>query len=313
MRRALAHEFASVPGLRLVMLLDDRLPYEPGPWTIIRAGPNQAERLLRQFASVSDSTLAVAPETDGLLARCASIALASGTRWLGSTPEAIAVCADKYRLSATLRNASLPVPDQWLVHPGQPWPAHAPSPAVLKPLDGAGSLDTRLLQHPQPLDHLSRSMLLESFRPGTPLSASFLIDVDGNAYLVGVSLQRFAIHANQFLYLGGKVPEGSPSWAKLALQAVRTVPGLFGWVGVDFVRSSDGLCTILEINPRPTTSLVGLRACLPPGSLALAWLSLDQPGSRTALESLSARVHAHPPVRFDADGTLSGLEAGRAS
>jgi hypothetical protein len=64
------------------------------------------------------------------------------------------------------------------------------------------------------------------------------------------------------------------------------------------------MTTVLEINPRPTTSLVGLVHLLPPGALARAWLDLAA-GAQPALE-----VHGMIPpgtrggVRFSADGTI---------
>ncbi len=40
---------------------------------------------------------------------------------------------------------------------------------------------------------------------------------------------------------------------------VEALPGLYGWVGVDFIMA-EGMPMILEVNPRLTTSYCGLRA-----------------------------------------------------
>ena len=59
------------------------------------------------------------------------------------------------------------------------------------------------------------------------------------------------------------------------LEAVRSVAGLRGFVGVDFVRDeTTGETTVIEINPRPTTSYVGLARLCPAGAIAGAWLDL---------------------------------------
>src|SRR3954452_10376991 len=38
MRRAIAGDFAALPGVRVVVTLDDRFPEEPGPWSVVRIG-----------------------------------------------------------------------------------------------------------------------------------------------------------------------------------------------------------------------------------------------------------------------------------
>jgi predicted ATP-grasp superfamily ATP-dependent carboligase len=67
---------------------------------------------------------------------------------------------------------------------------------------------------------------------------------------------------NRFRYLGGSLPlpEISASRAiALALQAVAGIDGLRGYVGVDLVLGDDGHDYAIEINPRLTTSYLGLR------------------------------------------------------
>ena len=64
-----------------------------------------------------------------------------------------------------------------------------------------------------------------------------------------------------FSYAGGCVPLGHPladEALAVACQACELVPGLAGYVGVDLVLSARGPF-VIEINPRLTTSYVGLR------------------------------------------------------
>ncbi len=69
---------------------------------------------------------------------------------------------------------------------------------------------------------------------------------------------------------------------RLACRAIGAVPGLAGFVGVDLILSResgpDPVDTEVEINPRLTTSYVGLRA-LARENLAERWLEamLGQP------------------------------------
>jgi hypothetical protein len=64
-----------------------------------------------------------------------------------------------------------------------------------------------------------------------------------------------------FQYRGSQVPfdhpEG-PDAVELARSAVGLIPGLQGYVGVDLVLQ-EGTAQLIEINPRLTTSYIGLR------------------------------------------------------
>jgi predicted ATP-grasp superfamily ATP-dependent carboligase len=63
-------------------------------------------------------------------------------------------------------------------------------------------------------------------------------------------------------YSGGSVPFDSPLQAEtfeMAKEVVESFPNLRGYVGVDFVLTEDA-AVVLEVNPRLTTSYVGLRA-----------------------------------------------------
>src|SRR5687767_11599539 len=68
MRRSIARDFASVPHVRVVVTLDDRLPDDPGPWTVVRVGPGEEPDQFSALAARSDFTALVAPEPGGVLA-----------------------------------------------------------------------------------------------------------------------------------------------------------------------------------------------------------------------------------------------------
>jgi predicted ATP-grasp superfamily ATP-dependent carboligase len=82
----------------------------------------------------------------------------------------------------------------------------------------------------------------------------------------------------RFHYLGGECPLSDNLAARaqrLAARAVGMVPGLRGYVGVDLVlgdAADDSRDQIIEINPRLTTSYIGLRT-LAGGNLAKAILA----------------------------------------
>ena len=101
--------------------------------------------------------------------------------------------------------------------------------------------------------------MVQPFQPGMPASLSMLCR-DGRAWLLTVNRQNVSLSGGSFTYdggiVGGMVP--SPNLSDLAQGVAAALPGLFGFVGVDFIAGPDGPA-IIEVNPRLTTSCVGLR------------------------------------------------------
>lgn len=310
MRRALAEDFAALPGVRVVVTLDDRLPPEDGPWEVVRVGPGQEPEAFARHAAESSWTALIAPETGGILADRARRIEGVGGRSLGASPAAIGLAGDKLATAARLRASGVPTPEGRAVNPALGLPRDAAYPAVLKPNDGAGSIDTYYLRDADDLPDAAKAMtvaLLQPFLRGTPMAASFLVGRQGNPQLVGMGVQRLG---PSFEYRGGTVPAGDDVPVEPLFRALRAVPGLMGWVGVDFLRDEAGCrLTVLEINPRLTTSYVGLRRLLPRGELARIWLALLE-GDTSDLESLSDRVRAHAPLTFAADGSILSADGG---
>ena len=317
-RRAIVADFAAVEGVQVIetvdaRCLDERLESKKSTRIVADSGPVD----LGALGKLADASIVVAPESDGELARLARLVERSGGRSLGSTPEAIALCSDKLRLARHFAEVGVPTPPTRVFSPGSGLP-QVDSPSgrvVIKPVDGAGSVDTFVLEasSPRPPELSRRSVaLIQPFRPGRSLSASFLVGLDGQVRLLAVGSQQVEVaRRGEVRYLGGEVPIPFPDIALAPVRkAVESVPGLLGFVGVDFLDSVEGL-EVLEINPRLTTSIVGLVRLAPPGTIARAWLSLafgpggGEPG--TELEVICSA----PPVRFRADGSILGTgEAG---
>ncbi len=146
----------------------------------------------------------------------------------------------------------------------EPLPVDFPYPAVLKPIDGAGSQDTYFVRTPmeKPPAYAWRRRL-ERFVPGMAASAARLC---GPAEGVGLAPCKQRISDDGRLrYLGGELPlaAGFAERAEqLASRALAAMPRAIGFVGVDLVlgREPDGSEDyVIEVNPRLTTSYVGLR------------------------------------------------------
>jgi tyramine---L-glutamate ligase len=310
MRRSIAADFAALPRdlIRVVVTLDSRLPGDAGPWQIESVAPGEYADRLRELAQAADFTVLIAPETSGILAGLTCDLAHRGVRLLGSTAEAVELTADKARLATFLESLSIDTPPTRTIVPTAGLPSDADYPAVLKPVDGAGSLDTFFLADVLRLPPAALALpfaVIQPFVPGTPMSASFLKRLGDEAWLIGIGIQRIEVRDGRFRYLGGRMPAKCPDAVAQLKKSVAAIAGLRGFVGVDFVWNEPKQhAMILEINPRPTTSYVGLSRLLPGGVLARAWLmacgALDW--EPETLAGLAECVQAKPELLFHAAG-----------
>ena len=312
MRRAIAREFAAIDGwrARVVVPLDNRLEEDPAPWTVERMPRGQILRWIGRLAREADFTVLIAPETTGILARLTRYVQETGTRLLGSSAEAIELAGDKAALASHLSARGIETPPCHVINPGDGLPGDATYPAVVKPIDGAGTVDTFFLECRESLPESARGMpraILQPYVKGKPMSASFLVDASGRAWLLGIGEQDVVITEGRFGYRGGRIPVSPFVDERPMRVAVESVRGLRGFVGVDFIWDEQRRQpTVLEINPRPTTSIVGLVRLLSPGQLAKAWIGALNAGSagEALPPDLADVIRAQSPIHFDASGTV---------
>ncbi len=314
MRSAIAADFAGVrhhgEPIRVVAPLDARLSEDRGPWESPRVGPGELEHRLVEFSAAVDCIVLIAPETNGVLAELTGALDRGPARLMGSTRDAVEAVTDKARLAVILESRGIPTPATRRIDPRRPFPREAHYPAVLKPVDGAGSLDTFLLPGPDNRPSIPDSMdqaILQPWIPGQPMSASFLVNPNGQSSLMAMGRQRMVIEGGRFIYLGGELPTPIPEPLPILTRALDAVPGLGGFVGIDFLWNAERKqATILEINPRPTTSCVGLARVLPRGFLAEAWLGMMGISGEwpIKIDRFSEIVRGARPIAFGADGSI---------
>jgi predicted ATP-grasp superfamily ATP-dependent carboligase len=292
-----------------------------------------------RLAREADWSLVIAPEIGGQLVACCRAVLAAGGRLLGPSPAALAVVCDKHSTTEALRAADVPTTLGISLPPGELPPSDFPFPAVLKPCDGAGSQDVQFFpSRPSAADWPRRktSQRLERFCPGLATSVALLVGPPHAAQqstggasgtrkvpLLGKPavapapvFETAAVYPlapcrqhlsddGSFAYLGGSLPIEPAMAARATAFARRTVaavPGLFGYVGVDLVLGADTGGRddfVIEINPRLTTSYLGLRK-LATANLAAALL--DVAGGDEPKLSFATKL-----VRFNACGDILGV------
>lgn len=279
MVRCLIEDLAGCPGVELLSSRDARLPAIPGIETMrVGVDDDQGATFVRGVEA-ADAVWPTAPETGGALEHLATEVERRGKTLLGCRPAAVQVAASKRRTALTLAAAAIPVVPTFAADATIPdWPGRW----VTKPDDGAGAEGTLVTPDwrtaSRRLD-ADPSLMAQPWLEGTPLSLSMLC-LDGQGLLLSCNRQHVRISDGCVALAAIEVNAPVEDWDDLAALAGRiatTLPGLWGYVGVDLVLT-DGGPVVLEVNPRLTTSYCGLGRALGT-SVAAMVLDLLAPGA----------------------------------
>lgn len=305
MVQAVSADAAGVEAIRHRSLLRDlRLPHlaAAGAEVFEVASRGEHDLALDELASQADAVLVIAPETDGVLLQTARRLESIGTKLVSPSSDFITIAGDKELTADALSAAGVPTPRAMRIEPDTALPQVFTYPAVIKPLDGAGSQDTHVVAHAYdrpPAYAWPRR--LERYMPGVAASVAVIGVAGGEALALPPCRQRLSVDG-KLSYLGGSTPLAcglAERATSLALRAISALPPLVGWAGVDLVLGDDpdgSLDVVIEVNPRLTTSYVGLRRVVRGGLVAVIIAAAR--GERPQLE-IDPR-----PLAFDSDGAV---------
>jgi len=306
MLAALVDDFSQLPGCQIWTMLAAENSTLPAATLTHLARCERADslpehdRLFDLLVSEADRVLLVAPETDGLLLRLTRRAELLDAELLGPSSEWIALVADKLRLKLHLAEHGVAVPPGIVrrlpIDDALPFDY----PCIAKPRSDAGTVNNHWLADAAAGRAAAASdcQLVEPCQPGTPVSLVALL-ADGQAYLLPAGQQ--SIDLQHSLYHGGELPIAAnlaDRARQLARQTLAALPAGRGLVGIDMILGDEERAdrdVVIEVNPRVTTSYVGLRAALDM-NLASLLVGLDRPH-----EAPQAARH----VRFTAAGEVS--------
>ncbi len=295
MLRALINDLAEIPNLHLTTLRDARLD-EPDWGADVHYVYNEDDfrRGWQELLGEADAVWPVAPETGERLERASRQVVNAGKLLLSSRPDAVRVAASKLRTAVRLTQHGLPMVPTYAL---QDCPHDIASCWVVKPDDGVGCLGAHICRDEQELACMAAKessgevYVAQPFIEGVSGSLCLLCR-DGEARLLSCNRQRVVVSNDEFHLLGcivGGLADGHAGYARLARGVAAAMPGLWGLVGVDFIASAQGPL-VLEINPRLTTSYLGLRDSLGENPAALVLNLID--GGDLA----PARTHASAAI-----------------
>lgn len=270
MLNALLADFSLLPGCELLLLRDQRLDASlPPVQTLMVDSADNESRLFRTAAAEADYTLLIAPETANSLLERVKACEHVGGHLLSPDSGFCQLAGNKLRTLSWLKERGIPVPDFREWNPNASDACGLRFPLVIKPVDGCGSSAIRLIRsaHDLPVGlDAKRAWMIESFQQGMPASVGVISAAHQQIILPACS--QWLSDDDEFQYLGGHVPLHSHLNERaqaLAARVEAALPNTRGYWGIDLVLGSDpsGLDDrVIEVNPRLTTSYVGLRAYL---------------------------------------------------
>ena len=210
-----------------------------------------------------DLVWVIAPESDGELER---FHIASQRKlWIGSGLQAIRLASNKLETKKYLKSLGINTPDE-ITFNSLSKKNYAK--AVYKPIDGAGTTDTHIIENEEKiisiLNEKSSCFFLEEWVDGTAYSVSLNCNPSDFEIL---SINKQYITSNHLgqLFYGGVKPIESKMFKKLRASIlpiihliVLNITDFRGFIGIDFILKENSQISIIEINPRLTCSYIGI-------------------------------------------------------
>jgi predicted ATP-grasp superfamily ATP-dependent carboligase len=216
-----------------------------------------------KLSKESDAGIVIAP--DDKLCTLTEL-MESNTVNLGCPADSIKICADKMRTSKILSREGINVPRIVSVEEVE---RNEEQRYVSKPRYGCASEDIYILNAEKyqkvPSLYNNADQIITEFITGDDISSSIIA---GESAVLPLTINKQFIRAEgeRLRYEGGFVPyfigrEAESEIMRISKRVV-TILHCRGYVGIDFVLGEDGTAYVVDVNPRPTTSIVGIAKVL---------------------------------------------------
>jgi len=270
-------------GYRVITTIDERLastikiPTDES--MMIPYGETPLEKLESALKFI-DGILLIAPAFKDALYETTRFMEKAGVNVLGSKSGGVLKASDKRLTLLSLKKANLPTPKTKVADINENVDEvrlkveEIGYPVVFKPADGSGCEGISLVKDYSKISQAlnlvrkntkTKHFLIQEFLGGVHVSVSLLTDGE-NILPLTLNMQKVKLKepSKGSGYFGGVIPFNHPmaeEAKKVACLAVESIDGLKGYVGVDMILTREGPI-IVEVNPRITTSYLGLRKVL---------------------------------------------------
>jgi tyramine---L-glutamate ligase len=280
MLRCLVEDFKAA-GHEVTVLLDERLSKLNPPMNadhiVSIFYPYETEKFLINIAKINDAIYVLAPETEQTLQSFVNLAEQTGKNSLNCESHAIKKVADKtvlfnvlQKLGVSPKTVIFSVDDD-LLKIKETIKKELIYPLVLKPADGVGCRGLSLVNAEVQLagavakicvESTSKNFIAQEFIRGEAASVS-LLSTGKKAKALSLNKQNVYLAGPEAAssYEGGAIP--FEHWLKqeafkISEKVIEGFSDLKGYVGVDLILT-EHKPFIVDVNPRLTTSYVGLR------------------------------------------------------
>jgi predicted ATP-grasp superfamily ATP-dependent carboligase len=268
-------------GHNVTTLLDSRLkafsPPNEADQTVSVSSPSELSAKLTELSAMADAVYVIAPESSQVLENLVENIEASGGTSLNCEADAIRQVSNKMTACETMKKRGVKVPETVLVDIHEKTDdikrltEELGYPLVFKPLDGVSCGGLSIVKDEEDIagavkktvqESMSKQFIAQKAVKGKAASAC-VISTGNKAVAVTLNRQLVTLAPpdEESAYYGGAVPFDhslEKEALKAAERAVEGIRGLKGYVGVDMILTEEEV-RVLEVNPRLTTSYVGLR------------------------------------------------------
>jgi predicted ATP-grasp superfamily ATP-dependent carboligase len=276
MLQALLDNLSRISGLELVVMLDSRVNGSVsaiGINTVIIKPEHNCHDEFTRLAQHCDAVWPIAPEFENILQTLCQTVELLGKLLLASPARAVTITGNKFKTYQHLKQHHIAtVPTQKLkyrrgfIRTNRMISPLQPGEWIIKPVDGAGCADSYLItDSKQDLEFMftkKGQYIVQPHIQGKKISLSCLFR-RGSGWLLCANLQQFNIVNRQYhlaeIFVNHHHDPGV--YQNVVDNIAQALPELWGYAGIDLIETPEQLL-VLEINPRLTTSFVGIYAAL---------------------------------------------------
>jgi predicted ATP-grasp superfamily ATP-dependent carboligase len=279
MRDALLADLIELDGYEIVTTHDARLAASPLVKSSLQVDSNFEDSFKRMLTQV-DLVWLIAPESNGTLLKLSEMCYESDVIYLGCEFNSTLIGTSKSLAYEALDEAKIfTIPtiagDDFVQDTdftvAKSLQALSHSRWVAKPEDGAGCDGIKVFDDLQKLmtwlkqDDRYLNYIIQPYQQGIAASLSMLCRA-GKGWLLSCNKQHISLNSDMFNLTGITVNGMQAYWQRfetLARKIAKMLPDAAGYIGVDVIVDveSDKIY-VVEINPRLTSSYVGLREAI---------------------------------------------------